>query len=181
MSYPSSVALVGDIAKAIATALDTIVFSDVTPTKVHIIGHSLGAQVAGSTARQTKFNVFRVTGLDPAGPLFYTLNAHLSAADAEFVDIIHTDMGDYGIALSTGHVDFYPNGGFRPQPGCPLIGSSKTMLCSHHKSYKFYAESIKNDDFVGVKCANEFSILRGKCNQNEVGVMGYKTPSNMLV
>ncbi|CAK9799555.1 Pancreatic lipase-related protein 2 [Anthophora quadrimaculata] len=180
MSYLSSVALVGDVGKAIATALDTIVLSDVNATKVHIIGHSLGSQVAGSAARQTKFNVSRITGLDPAGPLFYLLNTHLSAADAQFVDIIHTDMGIYGLAMATGHVDFYVNGGFRPQPGCSTFASimSDLDLCSHHRSYKFYAESIINDDFLGVKCTNKLLIFRGICNQNEVAAMGYKTPSN---
>lgn len=61
-------------------------------------------------------------GLDPAGPLFYILNSRLTRNDADFVDVIHTDAGFYGIALYSGHVDFYPNGGHRPQPGCVLFG-----------------------------------------------------------
>ncbi|CAK9814365.1 Pancreatic triacylglycerol lipase [Anthophora plagiata] len=183
MLYPSSVALVGDIAKAIATALDTIVFSDVKPTKVHIVGHSLGAQIAGSTARQTKFNVSRVTGLDPAGPLFYVLNTHLSAADAEFVDIIHTDMGAYGLALSIGHADFFPNYGLRPQPGCWLFGPllSPKDKCSHDRTYRFYAESIGSNAFIGVKCGSKFDVFSGLCNQNEIAVMGYGASSKTLV
>lgn len=34
------------------------------------------------------------------------------------VDIIHSDRGVYGYPISTGTVDFYPNGGARYQPGC---------------------------------------------------------------
>lgn len=59
-------------------------------------------------------------GLDPAGPGYYILNTHLSASDAEFVDVIHTDMGFFGLALKIGHVDFFPNYGYRSQPGCLL-------------------------------------------------------------
>ncbi|CAK9828197.1 Pancreatic triacylglycerol lipase [Anthophora retusa] len=180
MSYLSAVALVGEVGKAIATALDTIVLSDVNATNVHIIGHSLGSQVAGSTGRQTKFKVSRITGLDPAGPLFYLLNPRLSAADAKFVDIIHTDMGLYGLALSIGDVDFYPNDGHRAQPGCPFIAPimSELELCSHHRSYMFYADSIVNDNFLGVKCECTLLVFRGKCNESDVAVMGYNTPSD---
>lgn len=44
--------------------------------KVHLVGHSLGGQLMGLTARTVKekangkFQVKRVTGLDPAGPGF---------------------------------------------------------------------------------------------------------------
>lgn len=71
--------------------------------------------------------------LDPAGPLFYIFNAHLTNSDAKFVDVIHTDMGILGLAKEIGHVDFYVNYGVRPQPGCTstnlilfLIGLYKT-------------------------------------------------------
>lgn len=67
-----------------------------------------------------------VTGLDPAGPLFNFLEPRLSFSDARFVDIIHTDYRFYGIAKATGTVDFFPNGGRRVQPGCPLNTTMKT-------------------------------------------------------
>lgn len=68
---------------------------------------------------------FRITGLDPAGPLYHVLPgvvgaSRLSENDAEFVDIIHTDDRIYGLALKSGTVDFYPNGGARFQPGCKV-------------------------------------------------------------
>lgn len=65
-------------------------------------------------------NAIFFIGLDPVGPGYYIFNTHLSASDAEFVDVIHTDMGVYGLALKIGHVDFFPNYGYRPQPGCPI-------------------------------------------------------------
>lgn len=66
--------------------------------------------------KQAKF----LLGLDPAGPFYYLLNNHLSISDADFVDVIHTDMGFAGLALRIGTVNFFPNYGRRPQPGCSI-------------------------------------------------------------
>lgn len=95
-------------------------------TKFHLVGHSMGGQLAGTVGRtiyQTsgkKTKLKRITALDPAFPLFYpaVVNA-LSARDAELVDVIHTDAWLYGAPVSTGTVDFWPNGGKTLQPGCP--------------------------------------------------------------
>lgn len=68
----------------------------------------------------------RAIGLDPAGPLEDPISnaifggCHLSASDADFVLIVHTDKMFYGYALSTGTADINLNGGTRYQPGCPL-------------------------------------------------------------
>ena len=56
--------------------------------------------------------------LDPAGPDFYKSETpdRLDPSDAQFVDVIHTDVADrlhegFGHRDALGHVDFYPNGG----------------------------------------------------------------------
>ncbi|XP_075556747.1 lipase member I-like [Dermacentor variabilis] len=99
------------------------------PKDIHIIGFSLGAHAAGFCGRHfhnaTNKKVGRITGLDPAGPLFENTIVALSRTDAEFVDIIHTDSGilgqlKLGIKAPIGHVDFYPNGG-HDQPGCEVF------------------------------------------------------------
>lgn len=46
------------------------------------------------------------------------------AGDADFVDIIHSNMGSvlfgqYGTPQKVGHADFFPNGGSR-QPACDV-------------------------------------------------------------
>ena len=65
----------------------------------HIIGHSLGAHIAGyagekliSMSRETG-KLGRITALDPAQPLFQNTPefVRLDPGDAEFVDVIHTD------------------------------------------------------------------------------------------
>lgn len=93
---------------------------------LHLIGFSLGAHVAGFAGAELG-NLSRITGLDPAGPLFESQDprARLDQTDAEFVDVIHSNgeniiLGGLGSWQPLGHVDFYPNGG-RMQKGCTNI------------------------------------------------------------
>lgn len=90
---------------------------------LHLVGLSLGAQMAGVCGQNVRSGrIARITGLDPAGPLFtkWPLSLKLDASDAEFVDVIHTDAGIFGYPKPIGHADFWPNGGISPQPGCSL-------------------------------------------------------------
>ncbi|XP_033206391.1 pancreatic triacylglycerol lipase-like [Bombus vancouverensis nearcticus] len=172
LPYVTGVTMIEAVAKVVGGALNILASSGMNSKTLHVIGHSLGAQIAGVLPENINFRLTRITGLDPAGPLFYVLNHRLTSEDADFVDIIHTDAGVYGIALNSGHVDFYPNGGHRPQPGCSLINIplSAPDFCSHQRSYIFYSESVKNHKaFIG-KC-------QGDCNSDLVP-MGFITPSN---
>lgn len=65
---------------------------------LHLVGHSLGAQAAGVAGNTARIRPGRITGLDPALPLFQTLplTLRLDRSDADFVDIIHTDSGGFG-------------------------------------------------------------------------------------
>lgn len=68
-----------------------------------MIGHSLGSHIAGFTGKTvfslTGKRVGRISGLDPAGPCFADVESglKLKSTDAEFVDVIHTDNGAYGL------------------------------------------------------------------------------------
>lgn len=66
--------------------------------------------------------VYRITGLDPAGPGFYPVayEQPLNPEDAEFVDSIHSDVFFVGTKYPNGHVDFYPNYNM-VQPTCPPL------------------------------------------------------------
>ncbi len=81
-----------------------------------------------------------LTGLDPAAPGFTSqpAQARLDASDAQFVDVIHTDVSNgwfwfnMGIQQPIGDVDFYPNVGGH-QPGCTqslLWNKSLQGLCN---------------------------------------------------
>ena len=70
--------------------------------KVHLIGHSLGAQISGEAGRKfyevTGRLLPRITALDPALPCFNEgelLNG-VGRGDAVFVDVIHTNNGVLG-------------------------------------------------------------------------------------
>lgn len=58
---------------------------------IHCIGHSLGAHVCGFAGKQGK--LARISGLDPAGPLFKGASSsnRLDKNDAVLVDNIHGD------------------------------------------------------------------------------------------
>lgn len=100
---------------------------------IHLIGHSLGAQLSGNVGYNVQKicnkKVDRITGLDPAGPIYQTIapSRRLDKTDATFVDIIHTNMGIAGYYGSLGHVDFFPNCGVI-QPGCLQIGSNSSIM-----------------------------------------------------
>ncbi|KAG1653732.1 Pancreatic triacylglycerol lipase [Nymphon striatum] len=59
---------------------------------VHLIGHSLGAHVAGYAGERIN-KISRISGLDPAEPYYDGMprSVRLDTTDAKFVDIIHTD------------------------------------------------------------------------------------------
>jgi len=96
------------------------------PGLVHLVGHSLGAHVAGFVGKNLP-NIARISGLDPAGPAFRDVPPaeRLHHTDAQYVDVIHTNADDdayplecLGIGKAIGHTDFYPNGGkYQPQCG----------------------------------------------------------------
>lgn len=62
----------------------------------------MGAHIAGFAGKKFKaLNgglLGHITGLDPAGPCFYNNDnsLRLNSEDANFVDIIHTNAGEWG-------------------------------------------------------------------------------------
>ncbi|POI35929.1 hypothetical protein CIB84_000317 [Bambusicola thoracicus] len=148
---------------------------------VHIIGHSLGAHVAGEAGKRRP-GVGRITGLDPAQPYFQDtpIEVRLDKSDAEFVDVIHTDTAPiipnlgFGMAPAIGHLDFYPNGGVE-MPGCDKNslsqivdldgiweGTKDFVACNHLRSYKYYSDSIVYPDgFLGYACGSYDAFKEG--------------------
>lgn len=74
----------------------------------HLIGHSLGAHASGFAGKvftaMTGSKINRISGLDPAGPCFFVQPAdkRLTPTDADFVDVIHSDLNTLGINISLG-------------------------------------------------------------------------------
>ncbi|XP_076647994.1 pancreatic triacylglycerol lipase-like isoform X2 [Halictus rubicundus] len=172
--------LVGPVGQAVAQSLNKLEGSGLDQNKIHVIGHSLGGAVSAEMSVYLNFTLPRITGLDPSGRPLYP-GRFLTANDAKFVDIIHTDKMFYGELYNSGSVDFNPNYGRRIQPGCPYltIPLSDEDFCSHHRSWRFYAESVRNPSgFLAVQCADDFSFLTNSCNYSNIIPMGFETPSN---
>lgn len=94
---------------------------------IHIIGASFGAQVACFTGKevfkQLNNRVGRITTLDPArrpieNSISELVGESLQYDDADVVLNLHGDGGFRGFIKPVGTIDFYPNGGTPPQPGC---------------------------------------------------------------
>ena len=132
----------------------------------HVLGASLGAHVAGYVGHFSKGQIGRITGLDPSGPLFHSVPPEdkLDPSDAQFVDVIHTAGKWVGNSDLSGHVDFFPNLGLAPQPGCEGH-ESLDLSCSHRKAWQMYAESIQESSakFFAVRCESGQAFVEGYC------------------
>nr|ATU82405.1 venom lipase [Lethocerus distinctifemur] len=167
--YNMAKAYVAPVGEYVAEMLEYLVKNyHISLADVHIIGHSLGAHVAGAAGSSTRSGkIGRITGLDPAAILFGD-NDGLNAADAKFVDVIHTSI--LGLTGSLGQADFYPNGGgrFWSQPGCGF----DIAYCTHTRAYLFFAESIGNKhSFPSLRCEKYKQFLEKQC-EHEIVYMG---------
>ncbi|XP_057664825.1 pancreatic lipase-related protein 2-like [Diorhabda carinulata] len=165
--YPVAAANTEVVGRQLGILLTNMVKNGLEPRKIHLIGFSLGAHVCGTASESLKNEghlIGRITGLDPASPLFrnnYLREKYkkLDRSDAEFVDVVHTDSSPYltdgfGLWDPIGHVDFFPNGG-QDQPGCNDVkdsivvshferGLSSELVCSHIRAFHLFRESIEN-------------------------------------
>lgn len=153
--------------------------SDVLSEKYHLIGHSLGAHIAGYTGKHFNGSIAHITGLDPAGPFFELTPPamRLWHSDAMFVDVVHTSALSQGSIIQSGDVDIYVNmGDF--QPGCSF-GESTDLLenifqpfsCSHNRAHELYAESLVNKTAKAYKCNSLFRFNLGFCSPAEKPVV----------
>lgn len=84
----------------------------------------MGAHVSGFAGKTlqnlSQVSIGRITGLDAALPMFSLVQEddRLSKGDADLVVAIHTDGGFAGFLDAIGDIDYFPNGGTPPQPGC---------------------------------------------------------------
>ncbi|XP_058495033.1 lipoprotein lipase [Solea solea] len=198
--YPTSAAytkLVGrDVAKFVVWLQNEL---QLPWDRIHLLGYSLGAHVAGIAGDLTGHKISRITGLDPAGPTFEHADAQstLSRDDAQFVDVLHTNTRgspdrSIGIQRPVGHIDIYPNGGTF-QPGCDiqntLLGIAsqgikgfqnvdQLVKCSHERSIHLFIDSLLNSQQQSMvyRCNSNQAFNKGmclNCRKNRCNKLGY--------
>ncbi|XP_045775464.1 pancreatic triacylglycerol lipase-like isoform X1 [Maniola jurtina] len=131
--------------------------------KMHIVGFSLGSHVAGNAGRELGGKIARITGLDPAGPLWHGNSNRLRPSDAVYVEAIHSDGSavGLGIGLPVGDVDFFPNGG-ASQPGC------FDHFCNHNRAWQLFAATLTYNHLVGRQCSSMMQVNTNNCRGNEL-------------
>lgn len=168
LNYISSRAKVAVVGEDIADLLDFLYKQfNLSYDKVVVVGHSLGAHVAGFCGKTVKRGkLAAIVGLDPAFPL-YNYNdpsTRLSNDDAKFVLSIQTNGCLKGFPQPIGSASFYPNWGLK-QPGC---GIDLSGSCSHGRSVILYAEALRGYIFSPLyKCSSYDDIAsKSGCDEN---------------
>ncbi|XP_037958821.1 phospholipase A1-like [Teleopsis dalmanni] len=142
--------------------------SNVKYSDMYLIGHSLGAHVAGVAGKLLKPHKYGVIyALDTSGPIHKKLNTawRLTPSDAIYVESIQTDLMVMGFpSASLAHASFYPNWGLR-QTHCPNATAMEPQFtCDHFGSLYYFAESVQNNRAFGaIRCNNFQSIMEHKC------------------
>ncbi|XP_004536577.1 phospholipase A1 [Ceratitis capitata] len=170
IDYISSVLAVPGVGKKIAGMIDYLSRNQsMSLNTLEVIGHSLGAQAAGYVGKNVGAGkIHIIVGLDPALPLFSwnKPNHRLNSNDAQYVESIQTNGGKLGFLKPIGKGAFYPNGG-RKQPGC---GIDLTGSCSHGRSYVYYAEAVRKNNFPSIRCADYEDAVNKSCGSTYSGV-----------
>ncbi|XP_068082337.1 pancreatic lipase-related protein 2 [Anabrus simplex] len=190
-SYPVAVANTELVGRQLSLLLFDMISLGTKPSDIHIVGFSLGAHVAACASHMLQTRgilIARITGLDPASPIFKNQmlldpSRKLDKEDAHFVDVIHTDgspdfLNGFGLLQPLGHVDFFPNGG-REQPGCndgraSIIAShlegtvNSSLVCSHVRAWRLFMESLEQLNgkckFVAYPCHyDRFGFRKNFC------------------
>lgn len=121
-SYAQVAAMVSGMGSFLANFIMKLLDLGADRMSIHVIGHSLGAHLAGFAGKRIRPRLGRITALDPAGPCFGKIFSNskqdrLSPDDAFEVDVYHYDDDFLGLPGQHGQFDVYVNGG-SSQPGC---------------------------------------------------------------
>uniref|UniRef100_A0A8B9QD05 Lipase domain-containing protein n=1 Tax=Apteryx owenii TaxID=8824 RepID=A0A8B9QD05_APTOW len=167
LNYNTAVENTRKVAKILKNYVDQMLADGASLDSVHMIGVSLGAHVAGFVGKKYNGKLGRITGLDPAGPLFSQEppEGRLYHTDAQFIDVIHTDIDALGFRKPLGTIDFYPNGGM-DQPGCPrtVFSGFQYFKCDHQRSVFLFLSSLKSEcNITAYPCDSYSDYKRGKC------------------
>ncbi|RMC12076.1 hypothetical protein DUI87_11211 [Hirundo rustica rustica] len=101
VNYKAAVQNCRKVAEILKNYIDQMLVGGASLDSVYMIGVSLGAHIAGFVGKKYNGKLGRITGLDPAGPSFTREppEHRLDPTDAQFVDVIHSDIDVYNYLL----------------------------------------------------------------------------------
>ncbi|KAL1467899.1 hypothetical protein MTO96_005674 [Rhipicephalus appendiculatus] len=143
--------LVNKLEKAFGAKRDTF----------HILGHSLGAHVAGYAGERLP-GLGRITGLDPADPYFQHMprEVRLDPTDARLVDVLHTD----GASV----FDIYKAEGstFLATLTKGAIHAARSVVCNHERAVEYFLDSIMERECTSLAfaCVSFEAFRQGRCS-----------------
>ncbi|XP_013139006.1 PREDICTED: lipase member H-like [Papilio polytes] len=137
----------------------------------HCIGHSLGAHILGYAGEryfvETSENVWRITGLDPAGPCFANSpkEEQLRSGNAVYVEVYHCNAGHLGTTNAIADADIFFNREGKIQPGCSKGLSDEDLAKCYHKTCVLYwTSSVLNSIlYQAVACPSYEAYSAGTC------------------
>ncbi|XP_054242030.1 lipase member H [Indicator indicator] len=167
LNYSSASRNCKKVAEVLKKLIDEMLIEGASLDSFHMIGVSLGAHISGFVGQMFAGALGRITGLDPAGPLYRGKppGERLDPTDAQFVDVIHSDTDRLGYREPLGHVDFYPNGG-ADQPGCPLtiFAGLQYFKCDHQRSVLLFMASLRQScNITAYPCGSYRDYRDAKC------------------
>ncbi|KAM3966425.1 lipase member H-A-like [Aphomia sociella] len=157
--YPRAARLMRTVGKHVGEILHNLTLYNVEfdPKNLEMVSVSLGVHTMSFIAKSFKAlsgtTVGRLTGLDPSGPCFRNLGpeGQLDKSDADFVDVLITNMDGLGTANPMGHVNYYVNGGEFQSAELPWYLCD--YLCSHMRMFTlWYAALLHPDSFIAMQC-----------------------------
>ncbi|XP_011686541.1 PREDICTED: pancreatic triacylglycerol lipase-like [Wasmannia auropunctata] len=159
------------IGRIVASTFNSLNNKGYEMAKWHLVGHSMGAHIAGCVGTYSNFTFLHITGLDPGeGPFYSDLykGCLINPKVAHFTDALYTDRGGYATPINVGSLNVYANTGAAPQPGC-CSSQRNVHACSHIKAGQWYADIVRNETkYLAVKCVDCTVLpIYGYCKDNE--------------
>ncbi|XP_022919475.1 phospholipase A1-like [Onthophagus taurus] len=168
--YPDSVLWLRSVANLTANLIMELNKKGIPFSDVHLLGHSLGAHMAGFIGKYIQqenmgTKIYRITGLDPAGPLFHRrpTTDKLYKTDAENVDTVIADIRLFGMNQRLGQVNIYANCG----------GRLKDEAINHLLAPYYYGYGILKDDLIAKRCNCVLDrIVSSTCKPEPTNILG---------
>lgn len=159
---------VGDVGGYLAMFMQNLIdIYQVDLATIQLVGHNLGAHIAGLAGKNHNGQIGAIVALDASLSMFDINDPgqRVAMGDALYVESIHTNTGQNGFDEPLGDSSFYPNFGNR-QPGC---GIDVAGNCAHARAIDYFAESlITVRHFWARECERYKDILMEQCTANGV-------------